>query len=169
MNLDTVNMVSGNWKFLHAPGQSEKIDFVYYSRWGHWPQTSETSWEMFLWRRASLNLLPLEHYTPIEISFFQNITSFFYISRDLTCIKCFLAKNDPSVTVRFKVLIARLSTLSLQIIHVLWHPSMTCMVQALNPSCNVTEMPNLQKAISVTGSVDSLLWFWSVWNYLLKQ
>lgn len=28
----------------------------------------------------------------------------------------------------------------------------------------VTEMPSLQKAISVTGSMNSLLWFWRVWN-----
>lgn len=40
----------------------------------------------------------------------------------MTCIKCLLLKNDPSVAVWFKVLIARLSALSLQIVHVLWHP-----------------------------------------------
>lgn len=55
----------------------------------------------------------------LRFFFFQNISSFFKISRDLACTECLLVKNDSSVVVRFKVLIARLSALSLQVVHVL--------------------------------------------------
>lgn len=37
-------------------------------------------------------------------------------------MKSLLVKSDLSVAVRFKVLIARLSALSLEIVHVFWHP-----------------------------------------------
>lgn len=54
---------------------------------------------------------------------FQKRYFIFSNKQTLIYIKCLLVKKDPSVAVRFKVLIARLSALSLQVVHVLWHPS----------------------------------------------